>query len=437
VSTPLEIPAIDARGRSEARPLPVVFAVHDPDGAYWLNTAVALTSLAQHARRPISVHVIHDASLSDTAKRRLGEIAQALRVPLALVEQSLPADVDTKVLGHFSPASAFRLMIPSLFSDEDLVVYLDSDLVVNGLDITDLIDEVPAEAPISAVADLFFARGANHRAQMDRLGVPHDRYFNSGVLALRPRLLPKDLPQQFAGFLTSGIPRVHPDQDFLNQLYVGQVHLLDERYNTPIGLIDRRTLKPLSWYRGRILHYVGGIKPFTGVLSPAFVPFLAHSMLTPEIWGGQSYEPVKYLFPADGAVDAVRAKLIDRDPDAVFFYSQLATVDAALPGRLNTFVRGLGAGGVYPYYLGSSLEIRWRPSVGEDVVLAAVDAGGQVRTDVSRAAAEARGRPELADAYERAVAQLSPQGLIADLLARMEDWAAAVAVFTQALARPG
>ena len=439
---PLDTPASRRRAESSARPLPVVFAVHDKDGGYWLNTAVALTSLAHHARRPISVHIIHDATLGEAARARLAEIARTMQVPLAFMEQSLPPGIDPRLLGVFSPASAFRLMIPSLFAEEDLVVYLDSDLVVNGVDVTDLIEAAPAEVPICAVAEKFVAQSARHRTQLDELGVAHERYFNSGVLALRPRLLAKDLVDRFLAFLTSGVMLVHPDQDFLNVTFGGQVHLLDERFNSAVGMYDGRTLKPLGFYDGRIVHYVGALKPLTGLMSPAFVPFLAHAFLVPEIFSGASYSPVTYLFPADGMPNAIRSKPMTHDPDAVTFYAQLLKADPQVRARLNPFLNQVVRRGGYPYANGF-LEIRRRLGSGPDAVMAEIDMDGCVRTGASRAAARARARDDVAERYERAVAALAPGQALAhptrfrlnDLLGRGDAWLAAMDDYVQALSQ--
>jgi lipopolysaccharide biosynthesis glycosyltransferase len=304
-------------------PLPVIFALHDADGAYWLNTAVAMTSLAVHARRPISISIIHDHSLGAAARDRLIEIAEDLRTPVSFIAASLPSSLDAgglpgfdpRLLQRYSPASLFRLMIPELFAEADLVVYLDSDLVLNGLDIHELAAATPADAPLAAVADPFIGRHEPQVKQLGGLGLDPNAYFNSGVLALRPKRLPKDLVQQFIGFVLSGAELIHPDQDFLNCRFAGEVHLLDERFNTLVGFEDQRMIRPVSFYAQRILHYTGGLKPLSGAFCPAFVPFFAHAFKTPEIYSGGRYDAQFYLFPVKGRPDQLKGKRIDRDPD--------------------------------------------------------------------------------------------------------------------------
>ncbi|MBS0334477.1 MAG: hypothetical protein JSS35_17040 [Proteobacteria bacterium] len=301
-------------------PLPVVFALHDAGGAYWLNTAVAMSSVLRHARQPLAIHILHDETLSEASRRRLREIAAEVgareRATLSFVPVGLPAGVDLAVVGKFSPASLYRLTIPRLFAEAELVVYLDSDIVANGVDISDLAAAAAPDAPVSAVMDPFVGRPESHRKNFERLGLDPDRYFNSGVLALRPPLIPSDLLAEFAGFARANPGVVHPDQDFLNSRFRGLVHALPERFNTLIGLEDRRLVQPLPFYANRVLHYAGGLKPLSGAVAPAFIPFFAHAIAAPEIYSGAAYHPDRYVFPYSERTDATRSKRIDADPGA-------------------------------------------------------------------------------------------------------------------------
>jgi lipopolysaccharide biosynthesis glycosyltransferase/predicted O-methyltransferase YrrM len=280
-----------------ARPLPVVFALQDKDGSYWLNTAVAAASAAQYATRPISIHVLHDGSLPEIARQRLTRICEKARVPLSLTPVQLPAGVDVERLRQFGAASVFRLLIPRLFAGEEQVIYLDSDLVVNGLDVAELAAAAPPGAPISAVRDPFIARAASHAKELDRLGLDPRAYFNSGVLVLRPGLLQQDLLEAFAQFSAANPTSIHPDQDFLNTRFAGQVGVLDERFNFQVGLHEQRLLRPLSEYAGKILHYAGKIKPLQGNLAPGLLPFWIHAQAVPELTQGLAADPRTYLLP--------------------------------------------------------------------------------------------------------------------------------------------
>jgi lipopolysaccharide biosynthesis glycosyltransferase len=297
-----------AEPAAERPPLPVVFALHDPEGAYWAYTAVAMSSVADHARGPVAFHVLHDASLHPRARERLAAIAAELAAPLSFVPVEVPPGVETRRLRHFSPASIFRLMIPRLFADEPLVIYLDSDLVANGLDITELATLAPPDAPISAVHDPYIALPQEHAAALRELGLDPASYFNSGVLGLRPKLLPRDLPEAFTAFSDGHPMALHPDQDFLNLRFAGRVHFLDGRFNCQAGAFQGSLLQPLGFYDGRIVHYSGGVKPLDGALAPGLIPFWAHARRVPELMAGRLGSPSKYLFPVEGMPDSLKVE---------------------------------------------------------------------------------------------------------------------------------
>lgn len=295
-----------AAGRSVAPP--IVFALHDAGGTYWTYTAVALTSLAQHASQRLRVHILHDESLHSRARERLAEIAQQGGIALTLTPVQPPKGVDVGRLRQFGPASIFRLMIPQLFADEPLVIYLDSDLVVNGLDIMELAKAAPQDAPISAVQDPYIARPASHARALGELQLDPARYFNSGVLALRPGLIADDLVQGFIAFSDAHPNAIHPDQDFLNVRFAAAAHLLDPRFNAQLSHYGRALLQPLAHYDRKILHYAGKIKPLDGSLAPGLIPFWAHAYLVPELTQGRLYaSPTRYLLPLEGEEDGLKS----------------------------------------------------------------------------------------------------------------------------------
>lgn len=287
-----------AQRPAEGAPLPVVFALHDAKGSYWLNTAVALTSIAQHAKRPIHLYVLHDETLSATAKQRLSEIAEQLRTPLTLMPVRPPPGLPVRFSRQFSPACVFRLMIPKLFPDAEAVVYLDSDLVSNGVDITEIAAAAPKDAPLSAVLDLNIAVPERHREVLAELGLDATSYFNSGVLVFRPALIEEDLVQACLAYSEAYPAAIHADQDFLNHHFAGRFARLDPRFNHIVGLIDQEMVRPLADFAGKILHFAGQVKPMDGRIGPGLIPFLAHAYLVPEIIQGGMFKVEGYFMPA-------------------------------------------------------------------------------------------------------------------------------------------
>ncbi|HEX3699506.1 MAG TPA: glycosyltransferase [Phenylobacterium sp.] len=304
-----------ARTAAEAKPLPVVFALHDAKGSYWLNTAVALSSVAQHAKHPIHIYVLHDDSLSAVAKQRLTEIANALRTPLTLMPVRPPPSLPVRFSRQYSPACVFRLMIPKLFPDAEAVVYLDSDLVSNGVDVTELAAAAPADAPLSAVIDVNIAIPQRHREVLQELGLDPASYFNSGVLVMRPALIQEDLVQACLAFSEAFPSAIHADQDFLNHHFAGRFARLDPRFNHHIGQFDQAVVAPLSALGGKILHYAGKVKPLDGKIGPGLIPFLAHASLVPEIIQGGMYEVSGYFLPSKDDAHGLIIQSLRPKPD--------------------------------------------------------------------------------------------------------------------------
>jgi lipopolysaccharide biosynthesis glycosyltransferase len=270
-----------------------------------------MTSVAQYAKGPISIHVLHDESLHELAKARLAEIAREMQVEFSLVPVALPSTINAQRLRQFGPASLFRLMIPALFADEPVVIYLDSDLVANGLDIADLAAAASETAAISAVRDPNIAAPERHAQELSRMSLDPAEYVNSGVLVFRPKLISVDLLEQFSEFSEKNPAAIHPDQDFINSYFMGRIHFLDDRFNFQVALYDRAMLRPLSSYAGKIVHYAGKIKPLDGNLAPGLLPFFIHAYRVRELSEGLLYEAQRYLLPVDGNADALTMMRVD------------------------------------------------------------------------------------------------------------------------------
>jgi lipopolysaccharide biosynthesis glycosyltransferase len=221
----------------------LVFAIHDAKGDYWPYLYVALRSVLLGSK-PQSVWVLHDETLTTQARQHLEQLCAQHKSPLTFGQISLPPYLASGNYGPFSPASIFRLSIPKVFKDYDQVVYLDCDLVFNGINIKDLIDAA-GDAPLSAVQDAYIGRSQKHIDQLHCLGLEPAHYFNSGVLVMRPKELPNDLINRFMQFLQQSPIQVHPDQDFLNIQFKGLWKPLDSCFNHQVGVFDESLFQPV------------------------------------------------------------------------------------------------------------------------------------------------------------------------------------------------
>lgn len=278
-----------------AGPAPIVFALHDLSGHYWVQTAVAMASVAQHAQGTCRFHVLHDHTLTVAARERMQTLSRQMGFELNWHDVELPASVMTGNLRQFGPGALFRLMIPQLFAREEQVIYLDSDLVCNGLDMATLTEGVNPAAPIAAVPDPFMSLVPQHAHAIEAMGLETAQYFNSGVMLWRPPLIQENLLQAFAKFMESHPQAIHPDQDFLNLYFAGRAAYLPPRFNTQAGLMQGSLVQPLSHYQAKVIHYAGKLKPLDGILSPGVLPFWMHALAVPEAVAAVGH--THYLYP--------------------------------------------------------------------------------------------------------------------------------------------
>ena len=283
--------------------LPVVFALHDSDGQYWINAAVAMASIAQHASVPLHFYVLHDDTLQPAARARLSAVAQAAHMPLSFKPMSLPSTIAAERLHRFSPASLYRLMIPQLFAHEPVVLYLDADLVSHGVDVKTLVDAAPETAPLAGVLDPFIAVPKRHQQALKKLQLPAERYINSGVLVMRPPLIGEDLLAAFDRFFQQHPDALHPDQDFLNLHFAGRAFELPSHFNQQVGVYEKTLFWPLAAYQQKIIHYAGKLKPLQGNLAPGMMVFWMYTQWVPE--AAQSQAQMRYLHPMIKVPNAV------------------------------------------------------------------------------------------------------------------------------------
>ena len=71
-----------------------------------------------------------------------------------------------------------------LFKNDELVLYLDSDLIFNNVDVKLLFDIQLHQKSIAAVIDPYILNHEEHGLELKKLNINSSRYFNSGVLLI-------------------------------------------------------------------------------------------------------------------------------------------------------------------------------------------------------------------------------------------------------------
>lgn len=230
--------------------IPVFFSCDDN---YLPFLSVALRSMIDNLAPDTvcRVHVLNDG-LCEDGKARLSAM-QTDRVTLEFVDvrpMIEPLLAKLKLRDYYTPSIYYRLFIPTLFPQYSRALYLDADIVVNG-DITKLYRMPLGERLVAAIPDAIIESHEDFRLYAEGgLGIPYDRYFNSGVLLMNlDQFRLQGIRERFTYLMeTYRFDTVCPDQDYLNALCYGQVLYLDRGWNKMS--IDRNYpgLPPLIHY---------------------------------------------------------------------------------------------------------------------------------------------------------------------------------------------
>ncbi len=185
--------------------------------------------------------------------------------------------------GHFSLENYYRLVIWDILKHYDKVIYLDSDLVVNG-DIVELFKIDVENYYVAAAKDLdwlsWYLNDENRRerAKNELKDVDPYMYFNSGVMIFNIKKLFNEVDVNKVLELAASKEWLLVDQDVLNLVCRDNVKYLQDYWNVLIDYNDHFGLSRLEKARvipklqyenyllarkdPKIVHYAGAQKPW-------------------------------------------------------------------------------------------------------------------------------------------------------------------------------
>lgn len=237
----------------------LVMALYDRNGTYAKIAGACIASVFANTSQPVTVHLLHDHTLTAANKERLAALARGWNQTICCYDvtqmaMSRLAACGAKLVSRFSPASLYRLLAAEVLPvSVRRAVYLDADIICH-MDIAELLaafdDRSKVLAAVTEESDDIY-NGAVGAAGT----VAWEDYFNSGVLVMdmealreRPRLLEDGM-----AFLARYDNYTLPDQDILNHFYAGRCQHLPRRFNNSVkyAYINERELQPA------IYHYAG------------------------------------------------------------------------------------------------------------------------------------------------------------------------------------
>lgn len=257
--------------RGFSRVVPIAFAGNE---AYLYYAAVTIRSIYENSNSDYlyDINIFVDETVSDNMRKRLNsQKYRNLRITLWDVRNTFDG-IDLYSVGHYSRQMYYRWLIPEVLSKYDKVLYLDCDIVVN-TDIARLYDIPLGDNYVAAANNFLRDNLINHVS--NRLGLPLEEYYNSGILLMNcKKWIENNLKNRCIECLKSYDKLACPDQDVLNVVCRGKILKLDDKWNFQWHhqFSDARTGTFTLDYKARydkltaavpdIIHYTSWVKPW-------------------------------------------------------------------------------------------------------------------------------------------------------------------------------
>ncbi len=220
--------------------IPVFFTV-DETYAPFLSTALASLIDNTSDKYNYDVNIIYH-HLTRRSMRRLEKLNKGKEENVNMIftemQETLEGISDRKETrlkaDCFTPTIYYRIFLPEMFPQYDRGIYLDSDIIVRA-DIAELFN-VDLEGNIMAACTDMSTQSNKLFCKYfdDAVGIPHKKYFNSGVLLMDfKKFRDEEFCEHFFYLLNKyDFDTVAPDQDYLNALCNGRIKYLGYEWNT-------------------------------------------------------------------------------------------------------------------------------------------------------------------------------------------------------------
>lgn len=232
------------------------------DDNYAKQMGVAIASILSNKHPGDNIHIyVLDGNISDKNKESISQLQSIAPFTIEYLQIGERLFESFPLCGskHFSFVTWYRLVLPSVLTDVEKLLYLDCDIVVNtslyGLYATDMTDEY-----ICGVIDSLVEENC------ERLHL--ERYVNAGVLMLNLKKMRQDgIQAKFFTYVKDNRKKIlWNDQDVLNVVCSEKLKYVDLHWNTQLsdfegyGIDEFRKIGS----HGYIIHFVGERKPWKG-----------------------------------------------------------------------------------------------------------------------------------------------------------------------------
>ena len=244
---------------SEIKEIPIFFAVDD---GYIAPLAVTIESILENASKKYlyNIKILYTNINEENIKRIKKFETDNLKVDfvdLTYYIDSIKDKLYTR--DYYSKSTYFRLFLPNLYPEYNKVIYLDADVVLNS-DVAELFNINITNKLVGAVPDEVIQFTPVYREYVEKVvGVSsYKHYFNAGVMVMNLKEL-RDFrfQEKFLYLLEKVKYSVVQDQDYLNRICKGRVHIISEIWNKmPFGR------KSINVNNIKLVHYNMTAKPW-------------------------------------------------------------------------------------------------------------------------------------------------------------------------------
>ena len=208
------------------------------DDNYIRLLKIALSSLLDNASKAYKYDIcILHTSLSKESKQFIKAI-KSKRKNVHISFHNVTANMELlskklNVRDYYTLTTYYRLILPKTFWTIDKAIYLDSDIVVRG-DISKLYEYDLGDNLVGAVPDASVQIFDEFITYVEKaLEIPHDKYFNAGVLVMNLKAMREMHFEKKVEDLVKKVSfKVAQDQDLLNVICKGRVLYVPETWNT-------------------------------------------------------------------------------------------------------------------------------------------------------------------------------------------------------------
>ncbi|HYW20230.1 MAG TPA: glycosyltransferase family 8 protein [Nodularia sp. (in: cyanobacteria)] len=224
------------------------------DGKYEQHFGAAVTSLILNNLDNLKkVHII-TKKITTNFQEKIEQLKTKAQIDFLIYEVQDAEVENLKVSEHISSAAYYRLLAAEILpNDIDKILYLDSDLIVNG-SIIELYNYDIANYVLAA-------HGKKVVTTKKRLELNSNYYFNSGVMLINL----ETWRNMNIGDKCIELIRNRPemielwDQDALNKVIDGQFLNVDQKWNSLIDLYDGNSQ---ANDQSMVIHFIGSLKPW-------------------------------------------------------------------------------------------------------------------------------------------------------------------------------